>query len=637
MNLDQFNKDSLYSKTFVYWCEEWNECSDSVKNGSIGIDIVNIRVILLDLINEYDLNKFESENNRKVYLRLIEKFINDRHIKLYKDELLILKEKLEKKDSQAVYIIAKEISKRFSEVNFAQSLFDELLVIINKKLFSKKDRVKIKNLTKDIIIELVTSGRDIKDINNLLSDVLKTYEIVNEKPIILFDFTPSDLSPEQAKEYIDNLSLSDRLDFFRESLISTKFDYLFIFPIFGMIAPSKDEQESIFSLNIYDPLREKQFPDDTWFDETFSRSKKKEFNDEYNSRCNAVVRVHASSNNVAKKIAEDKFSMFLSLANLKYGHKHHEFYWDGQYIGKRIDVENGSFGTPFSIDRDDRVFRRSISRDKPVYLSSEKYNSMKNYTKVVDVLQKRNMFIEKNTIINVVELMSKSIWETEENKLLNYWICLESLSNISKKNTESTFTFIKETVSNIYFLGERYGPIQNLFLLTEYYTIHTLKDDESIHIPNEFLEDVDIYKIRIEDSVVSLVKFQNRMKELLSFTTKESFLDSIEDTLDFYQDNQKALQILRNKKDEVKMTIDYIYKSRNQIVHNGYVAKNLIPYLVNFAEGYAKSLFHRIIDVYLEGEYDLQNYFIKELYEGVLLEKKLASKDFYALGLEEYS
>ncbi len=65
------------------------------------------------------------------------------------------------------------------------------------------------------------------------------------------------------------------------------------------------------------------------------------------------------------------------------------------------------------------------------------------------------------------------------------------------------------------------------------------------------------------------------------------------------------------------------------------MAKNLIPYLVNFAEVYAKALFQRIIDVYLEDEFDLQKYFIKEQYEGTLLEKKLSSRDFYKIGLEE--
>lgn len=97
LQLDQFNSDPLYSKTLKYWYDEWKSFSGEVKNGSIGIDIVNIRVVLLDVINEYELNKFESDNNRKVYLKLIQNLISEKHIELYRDELLILKEKLEKK------------------------------------------------------------------------------------------------------------------------------------------------------------------------------------------------------------------------------------------------------------------------------------------------------------------------------------------------------------------------------------------------------------------------------------------------------------------------------------------------------------------------------------------------------------
>ncbi|WP_254066534.1 hypothetical protein [Bacillus velezensis] len=113
MQLDQFNRDSLYSKALEYWYEEWKSLISQVKNGTIGIDIVNIRLVLLDVINEYELNKFESDNNRKVYIKLIENLISERHMKLYRDELLILKGKLERKDSQAVYVIAKELSKKF--------------------------------------------------------------------------------------------------------------------------------------------------------------------------------------------------------------------------------------------------------------------------------------------------------------------------------------------------------------------------------------------------------------------------------------------------------------------------------------------------------------------------------------------
>ncbi|KMP22964.1 hypothetical protein ABR780_18780 [Bacillus cereus] len=642
LQLDQVNSDPLYSKTLKYWYDEWKSFSGEVKDGTIGIDIVNIRVVLLDVINEYELNKFQSENNRKVYIKLIENLISERHMKLYRNELLILKEKLETKDGQVAYVIAKELSKKISKENFAQILFDELLVIIEKKLFSKKDRIKIKNLTKDIIIDLVTLGKNIEDIETLLSDVFQTYSVPEElgEIFIFFKYTPTGLSPEQAKEYIDNLSVKDRLEIFRKNLIATKSDYLFIFPVWGMIAPPPtEENDTIFGFHVYDPAREKKLTDaELWLDETFKKREPEEDvknTYEYDSRCNVMITVHAISENVAKKIAEEKYLNFLGLANLKFGGKYKEFFWDGQYIGKNVNSDYGSFGSALGSDNNDRVFRRNYSQANPVYFSDEKYRQMKEYSKVIDALEKRNMFIESNSIINVIELMSKSIWETEENKLLNYWICIESLANISKKHNESNFSFIKETIFNIYFLWEQFRPLHSLFSLTEYYTRHSFENDVSIYIPEEFLEDVCIYQSRSEDSVVSLVKFHKRMEELLDYTKKESFLDSIEDTRDFYQDNKKALQMLQNKKDEVKLTIDYIYKSRNQIVHNGYVAKNLIPYLVNFAEVYAKALFQRIIDVYLEDEFDLQNYFIKEQYEGTLLEKKLSSRDFYKIGLEE--
>lgn len=55
-----------------------------------------------------------------------------------------------------------------------------------------------------------------KDIENLLSDVFQTYNVNGEDIFILFKYTPAGLSPEQAKVYIDNLSVKDRLEIFRK-------------------------------------------------------------------------------------------------------------------------------------------------------------------------------------------------------------------------------------------------------------------------------------------------------------------------------------------------------------------------------------------------------------------------------------
>ena len=95
MNWERFEDDPLYSEIFTYWYDEWNSISEEVKNGMIGINIVNIRVVLLDIINEYELNQFESENNRKVYIKLIETLISKKYINIFQDELLTQLSQLE--------------------------------------------------------------------------------------------------------------------------------------------------------------------------------------------------------------------------------------------------------------------------------------------------------------------------------------------------------------------------------------------------------------------------------------------------------------------------------------------------------------------------------------------------------------
>ncbi|MGH1801258.1 hypothetical protein ABE895_11340, partial [Enterococcus avium] len=417
-------------------------------------------------------------------------------------------------------------------------------------------------------------------------------------------------------------------------------EYLFVFPVWGMRASFFEaEKDLIFDFEIYDPLRKNIFSDNDRFDETFKLTKNRECTENVKndfksqSRCNIVIEIQAVSKNVAKKNALDKYQFFLNLINLKFGGHYNEFFWDGQYIGKEVGKDYGGFGTWSGGKRDERVFRRDLSKEKPVHLSNQKYKELGKYSQVINSLESRGMFIEVNTIRSVVEIMSKSIWDIEENKLLNYWICLESLANISKTDKESKFSFIKDNLSNIYFLWERFDPIHKLFRLTDLYTRDYFQSDNTVVIPQEFLGDIGIYDARSEDSYVSLIQFYKRIEELKSYVSKEHFLDEIEYVQDFYKDNKRALKVMRDKRNKVQLTIDYIYKSRNQIVHNGYVARNLIPFLVKFAEGYAMSLFGRIIEVYLDGEYDLPAYFIKEQYEGILLEKKLLGPNHFDIGL----
>ncbi|MER2225434.1 MAG: hypothetical protein ABS916_00140 [Carnobacterium sp.] len=644
LNWERFEDDPFYSQILTYWYDEWNSISEEVKKGMIGIDIVNIRIVLLDIINEYELNQFESENNRKVYIKLIETLLSKTYISVFKEELLILKEKLEKKEKRAVYVISKDLSNLISEQSFAYVLFDELFPILEGKSFEKKDRLKVKEVTREIIIDLITSGMDIEDVKKFVSDSFETYFIHEDNVHISYKGIPKEIDTDKEKiAYIDGLSIQKRLDLFKENLLFNESKYIFIYPIWGMFVSSRENNEDlIFGCKLYSPDFEKVFKEDSIFDETFDTSgieagnKELDYKDrhKYQSRCNAKILVTATSQTSAKKIAEAKLSNLLNMLNLYYANNHHEFFWDGQYIGSKFGVDFGSFASLFG-SRDDKKMRRNISKNNPIALTENKYKNTQDISQLVEELKKKEMLYEAKTILSVIDIMSKARWQTDEDKILSYWIAVESLANISKRDEETKFHFIKETISNIYFLWEKYEPTRNLFRLTDFYSQSFFQSDDTINLPTNFLQDVKIYESHSEGFIISLVSFYKRMEELKDYTTKEVYLDEIEDTLLFYKNNKEALKRIKEIRREVKLTIDYIYKCRNQIVHNGYVDKNLIPYLVNFSEQYANALFKRILDVYMEGEFNLQNYFTKEIYDGSLLEKRLSNKTHYDLGFVE--
>ena len=326
MNWDKFENDPFYSQILTYWYDEWNSISGEVKNGMIGIDIVNIRVVLLDIINEYELNQFKSDNNRKVYIKLIQTLLSKKYINIFREELSILKEMLEKKDIRAVYVISNELSNIISEQSFAQVLFDEVLAILEKKLFQKEDRLKIKELTNDIIIDLITLGMDIDDVRKFTLNIFRSYRITSEDSIhIIYDGVPEQIDTnERKKEYIDNLSIQNRLDFFRKKLLLEEKEFMFIYPIWGMnIIPQNIDDDLLFGCKLYNPSTNQLLRKEDTFDETFDTSSF-EANDEeidskdmlkYKSSCNASIVVTSTSLNSARKIAKSNYSNLLNILN----------------------------------------------------------------------------------------------------------------------------------------------------------------------------------------------------------------------------------------------------------------------------------------------------------------------------------
>ncbi|MDG3044425.1 hypothetical protein OE903_12690 [Bacillus sp. B6(2022)] len=245
--------------------------------------------------------------------------------------------------------------------------------------------------------------------------------------------------------------MEDRLNIFKKNLVLEEVDYTFIFPVWGMLV---DGNETLFGLSIYDPLQTQKLDKEEWSYELFPLPLKS--SDEVGdnkSRCNVIINVKATSINIAKNKLKRNI-LFFKFNKFKIRIKIYRSILGWTIYREKTDTQHSTFGITSSSNRDEKTLRRKLSKDHPIFLNNEKYKEMNDYSNLIDILQKRNMFIEVNSIINVIELMSKSIWESEENKLLNYWICLESLANISKKIMKLNLRLLKKLYLICIFFGK---------------------------------------------------------------------------------------------------------------------------------------------------------------------------------------
>lgn len=623
MNWEKYIGDQDYNENIQYWYEEWRNICDLFEHGMIGIEIVNIRIILSDIINEYELNRFQNDNNRKIYIKLIEKMLPRKHLRdKYRSQLLLLKGGLEKKEKQYSYVIAKDIQEALLEEHFAFALFDELCVSLKETPSSKELRGEISRLSRELIVELITSGQSIDEIKNYLWDAFR-----DESDIFVENDIDEDYDDATAKK--GQANISERLDILREKMSPKRFNYTFVFPLFGaFFVPGVPNEESIMGCYLYNPENEKAFPEinDEFIDESFHDfygKQKENANDntrDKGSRCNAKISVSSVSKSNAAKLAQEKLARLVNCLHLDYSSKYKDIFSDHQYIGKNID--KGEYHT-FSFANEAEM-RASISHSNTIELDSHVLSDMKRIDKMLQTLDERKMYFEINVLDRAIALLSKSRYISDEDRLVNYWIVLESLMSLSKDESQTKFDLIKGTVANIYFLSGRYEPLRDLFRLTSRYAAQYLrKKDGEICISQDFIKKTGIEKTFGGVYSISLKPFYECIDELVGFTTKPIFLDRITDTIAFYRDGKTALERMKEEKESVELTISYIYKCRNQIVHNGYVDQNLIPHLVSHARGYANSLLSRIMSVYQEDRYDLHEHFLRESYQARLLTEKM--------------
>ncbi|PIO77943.1 hypothetical protein [Streptococcus parauberis] len=621
MTLDDFKSDELYSDLLIYWYNKWDIICSNIKSGSIGTEVINIRIIIKDIINEYELNSFKSEQNRKVYIKLIQEQQKKIFLNNYKDQLKLLKNELENKKSDKIncYIIAKELEKELDGFTIRKIIFSKIYDLLREKKNDISTREKLSGLTKELILDLLTIGISIEDIEKEFKSYFQTYLLSNDGSIIfLYEYPKSIKSNNEIKSYIDNITLEKRLEKLKQSLDYQEENYQIIFPLFGVKIFSSVTYQN---MEIYNP-KVSSFEDEIQFENTMLTND----NSQNYADCHVKVNVSSLSLNSALNEAKRQLDILISLINIEYSNKYFEVYSDGSYqIFKDNKISSMSI-LPSNKYRDTNI-RLSSTHANPFKIDSEAMKIIDKYDRVFDLLTNRKMVKEITTLKNVINYIEKSKYLSNEERLLNSWIIIEGLSLLAKQENDSIPQFIKKTISNFTILNYSNLELNKIFygVADEYLGANftprnpNIKDDFAKKLYLNYA-----YSKSIKKPIKPLYDNLEKCKDIVNDIDLK---DNIVKMLGYFNDNKIALEILNRKKEVVILSIDYIYKCRNQIVHNGYIDVNIIPYIVNYSESYAKSLFFEIIELYSMEIYNLKEEFIKQNYKIELLLQHLSNNN----------
>lgn len=631
---------------------------NGVENGNLGIRIINVRILAQDLINDYEQNEFQSKANSIVYVSIINRFLKDTALIKFRAELILLKESLEQQDYQSVYVISKNIVSKLGKLNFSIDYISSIIDILYTKNNVLENRREIDSITEKLIIDLITQGYRVEDLKNLLTDCFEGYsETDTEVVITAYSLLPDEVveltdrteQTEKAKDFIDSLTIQDRLDILKAKLSGKLIERWFIFPIWGMTYYWREESHLLGGY-LYSPEISPISETDRTVDEFFynypfterddSREKKQGFVEEDSlnkSVVNLKVLVSSISYYSGYEHAKSILRDVINFLNIEFGSEYNEIFWDNQYRAINKD-KSGFSGTLFPFGEDRELTRkRYIFRTNPININNEELSQFGRKLSFIDKTS-RYTDIEKNTMRNIAQLFNDTRGKTERDKILNYWIILESLSNILRTNKLTTFEFLKKIITNMYILNERYKPLHVLYSkLDHYFRFQDFNKNKLNGISQDLLNEVGIDTSIKRHEGVPLFPLFKKLSELSNSVEDEDLKQLVDNAIKFYSENDYALNIINEKEEDVKLTVSYIYKTRNQLVHNGFVDQNIVPHLVSYAEGYAFSLFHRILNV-CKGDkiVDLRLHFFEEDFEVRYLKYALRNDKTYKV-LDERS
>lgn len=610
-----------------YWIESWNNLCEAFRDIRYEFLLINPHILINEIIDEIKSNQMQNKDN-KTYLtnQLKSHASKDNVIKNnYSHEFSILVDNIDSQNLDYVMNICKIMLGYFEKGDYRLAIFNRL----RELLFSEKELEKIdeeiKYLTQSLIVELFLKGYSVQTILNIPRHLFSEYKQINKNAIVTqfphnldrSDFKNSKLYVKRLKEKLDTLTIEDRVNHLSTYLSKEKQKLFLIFAIDGVIGADY----AVGDVTIYDPNHKKIINDKSLFAkdaEFFYR----EFGQIMN---NAVVEVEAVDYKTAAEIAVKKIVKVFNILKLFSNQEASMIVRSESFLV--VDKNKKLLQTAHGTNHNDKVYGSIYALDL-----NEK-NALKKIlesTKDWWTKENENLTLLEQNIIYSAHWFRKAIEsKIDEDKLLNFWIVIESLMNFKENNQllflegnqkETPYTLAKEIISTLEVLRSKNNPIIELFFeVGSHLQYIDLYDSYPINpLPDEKLEQLGL---SIQNR--SFYSFIENMDALDEYIVSPYFRKKVNKVKEFYRNNKKAVSILKEKYEYVQDDIQHIYRLRNKIVHNAHYDNKLLSYYAKKAEYYSKILLIQIIEEYQNGDSQVD---LKSMYVGWHFKKSIFFK-----------
>ena len=486
---------------------------------------------------------------------------------------------------------------------------EQIINRIIKLLFSSKTLVDVKEelkyLTKALIIEYIIYGYSLKSIEKIMHDIFSKYNIYENYFMTKFPI-PKDITDDQKKkEYIDKLSIKERIEKLSLFFKQEKNKYYYLFNIKGIVGDFLDIK--LNNVNIYNWKTKHKF------DMEISNEKSPMYEhgkfEENNIHCCILVEL------VDKNTIFDKIKQELDNAlDILYNYHNIECKIEIDYSRYIVFDENKQVSGEGMTKEFDENFKREV---RPL-----DYNYRNDTDKLDEQYKKYSEYILKNDnetskiIKSSVRYFRKSK-ETNrlEDKILNYWICIENLFNIAidlpesifdKKESDRKFNKIYSILPYIIVKNNLINVYWNAY---DYFNrrYNYEKSDLIKELSNESKE-----KLQFDKKSINLINFINNYELLDGISQLEIDKDKYKYYYNLLNDKNKIEKHIEMDLNKTKETILLLYRFRNMIVHNA-------QYDITFSNIYEKQfeilvlkLLGVVIDEYYKskGKNNLENIII---------------------------